>query len=78
MIVEHKQVDMKNSTQLLQPVNYLVKEQISNGKHFFKKLEVALNEFVNKDDYVGFLSSDPEPINFLSVDESNSYEYSIG
>ena len=27
-----------------------------------------MNEFVNRDDYVGFLSSDPDPIEFLSPD----------
>ena len=29
---------------------------------------LAKNEFVNKDDYIGFLSGDPEEITFLSVD----------
>ena len=32
---------------------------------------------MNRDDYFGFLSRDPEPVNFLSVDEINRTEWQI-
>ena len=35
-------------------------------------IKLAQNEFLNKDDYIGFWQREPEPINFLSVD---SYDW---
>ena len=68
IVLEYKQVDMKNSTQLLQPVNHLIRTLTANGKQKNYELLLAQNELVNKDDYIGFLSGDPETISYLSVD----------
>ena len=59
---------MKNSTTPLQPVYHLIKEELLHKKFKSYDITLAQNEFLNKDDYIGFYQSEPEPINFLSVE----------
>ena len=35
-------------------------------------VELSHNEFIDNNDYVGFLSPDPEPFNFLSIEDKTT------
>ena len=68
---------MKNSTAIRQPVTNIIYQSFMNQKSIQHTIDLAQNELVDKDDYIGFLLSDPDPINFLSTDSQTITEYDI-
>ena len=57
----------------MHPVIHVIKERLKRVDHDLITVELAQNQFVNRDDSVGFLKGDPDPIEFLNVDSRSTY-----
>ena len=75
LLISYKQVDMKSDGELLKPAYKLVRPFLQDKKNQSYQIYLAQNEFLNRDDYFGFLSREPEPVNFLSVDKIDKHEW---
>ena len=66
ILMKHKQVDMKNLTEQLQTVYTPFIFNIEQNFEKYIEIPLSQNDYVNKEDAVGFLASEPDPINFLT------------
>ena len=63
--------DIDNPVEFLQKYEYFYP---NIGYYTQKFYSIETNEFTDNNDYIGFLSSDPEPLNFMSFQEDNVNE----
>ena len=63
--------DIDNPVENLQKYEYFSPKLNYYTKKFYS---LETNEFTDNNDYIGFLSSDPEPMNFISFNEDNNNE----
>ena len=62
------QIDMRNQTQQIQHFNSVGEFSMFDGRNQIMTYKLALNEYTDKSDSFGFLSSDREPYSFMSVE----------
>ena len=59
---------MQNITHPIQSFEIFESVTIEPNKDIKRSLRLSTNEFMDYDNYFGFLTSEPEPFNFLSLD----------
>ena len=59
---------MKNQTQQIQTIHKIDNFPFSLASTKIIDYQIALNEYTNNDDYMGFLSKEVEPYEFMSLE----------
>ena len=74
--VELKQIEMSNLDEPIQDIRkgFFFTPQFNQNSEWF--MELSPNEFYDQDDKIGFLSMDPDPFTFFSIENviKNSFD----
>ena len=70
--IDVKQVDPSNLSHPLQETSQIIKIDLEPNQVQEYTLSFAPNEFVGRDNVIGFIQTTPESRNFLSIDNVNN------
>ena len=63
---------MKNIEEPMQSNNVLALSQMKPGEYKWTRAMLAPNEFISHEDSIGLFESEPEPINFFSIEQTTT------